>query len=156
MEFKQIKELVELVAKHRLEGVEIERSGFRLRIEGQESPSAAVTAPAPAATSIPMAAAPAAAAPPTAEPEEAADPLVGAHVIHSPIVGTFYSASSPDSPPFVKVGDHVSKGQILCIVEAMKLMNEIESDISGVVMEVLASNAQAVEYDEPLFAVKPD
>ncbi|MCB1032361.1 MAG: acetyl-CoA carboxylase biotin carboxyl carrier protein, partial [Acidobacteria bacterium] len=80
----------------------------------------------------------------------------GAHIIPSPIVGTFYRSPSPDSPPFIEVGDRVSQGQVLCIVEAMKLMNEIESDVSGIVVEVFAANAQAVEFDEPLFAIKTD
>ena len=157
LEFKQIKELVELVAEHQLEGVELERSGFRLRIEGHRTQTVAVAAPEPlVVASPPPAASAAVAAPPEAAAEEAPDPLAGAHVIPSPIVGTFYRSPSPDQPPFVEVGDRVSKGQILCIVEAMKLMNEIESDVSGVVAEVFAANEQAVEYDEPLFAIKPD
>ena len=156
LEFKQIKELVELVAKHRLEGVEVERSGFRLRIDGQGN-QAVTAAPVPvAAAPAPSPALPvdSGAAQPVAE--EAQDPHAGAHVIPSPIVGTFYRSPSPDSPAFVEVGDRITKGQILCIVEAMKLMNEIESDVGGVVVEIFAANAQAVEYDEPLFAIKPD
>ncbi len=156
MEFKQIKELVELVAKHRLEGVEVERSGFRLRIEGHSAPTVTLPAPVPAAAPAAIVAAPVHEGVTEPAAEEAADPLAGAHVIPSPIVGTFYRASGPDLPPFVEVGDHITKGQTLCIVEAMKLMNEIESDVSGVIVEVLAANAQAVEYDEPLFAIKPD
>jgi acetyl-CoA carboxylase biotin carboxyl carrier protein len=78
-----------------------------------------------------------------------------AHTISSPIVGTFYSAPSPDADPYVQVGDEVKTGQVLCIVEAMKLMNEIESDVDGVVVEVFGRNAQPVEFGEPLFAVQP-
>ena len=78
------------------------------------------------------------------------------HTILSPIVGTFYSSPSPDAPAFVQVGSRVSAGQTLCIVEAMKLMNEIESDVSGTIVSILANNAQPVEYNQPLFIVKPD
>jgi acetyl-CoA carboxylase biotin carboxyl carrier protein len=78
------------------------------------------------------------------------------HVVASPIVGTFYAAPSPDSPPYARVGDRVSKGQVLCIIEAMKLMNEIESDADGVVSEIYPKNAQPVEYGEPLFGIRAD
>jgi len=77
-------------------------------------------------------------------------------VVASPIVGTFYAAPSPDSPIYVRIGDRVRKGQVLCIVEAMKLMNEIESDVDGVVAEIYPKNAQPVEFGEPLFGVRPD
>jgi acetyl-CoA carboxylase biotin carboxyl carrier protein len=159
--FEQIKELIELVAQRRLQGLEIERSGFRLKVEGQPQAAApavhvaAEGAPAPPppaggiSSSMPADATAIAAAPPAA-----AD--AGAHIVTSPIVGTFYRASSPDSDPFVEVGGRVKKGQVLCIIEAMKLMNEIESDADGVVAQVYPQNAQAVEYGEPLFAIRPD
>ena len=161
--FEQIKELIELVATRKLQGLEVERSGFRLKIDGQQAaPPAAAPAP-PAATEAPVArpaappaqepvraAAPAAAA----EPEEAEVPE-GAHVLPSPIVGTFYRASAPDADPYVEVGDRVKKGQVLCIVEAMKLMNEIESDADGTVVKIFPENAQPVEFGEPLFAIDP-
>ena len=83
-------------------------------------------------------------------------PVDEQHVIKSPIVGTFFSAAGPDSPAFVKVGDHVKPGQVLCIIEAMKLMNEIESDVSGVVTKLLVENALPVEYGQPLFAIRAD
>lgn len=179
--FEQIKELVELVAQRRLQGLEIERSGFRLRIDGQpqaqqvvytapqaDAGNAGNTGSAPA----PMPAAPvsagsagspgssgsggsAAGAPQTTAPAAAAEDA-GAHIVNSPIVGTFYRASSPDADPFVDVGSRVKKGQVLCIIEAMKLMNEIESDVDGVVAKVYPQNAQAVEYGEPLFAIRAD
>jgi acetyl-CoA carboxylase biotin carboxyl carrier protein len=82
--------------------------------------------------------------------------VVEGHSVRSPIVGTFYASPSPDAEPFVRVGDHVRQGQVLCIVEAMKLMNEIESDVTGTVLQVLVKNAQPVEYGEPLFSIKPD
>ncbi|HEV2844933.1 MAG TPA: acetyl-CoA carboxylase biotin carboxyl carrier protein, partial [Thermoanaerobaculia bacterium] len=91
--------------------------------------------------------APAAAAP--------SGPPAGSHVVTSPIVGTFYSAPSPDADPFVEVGSRVKKGQVLCIIEAMKLMNEIESDADGVIAEIYPQNAQAVEFGEPLFVLRP-
>ncbi len=98
----------------------------------------------------------AAAAPPASAPQPAeADSEAGLHVITSPIVGTFYRAANPESEAFVNVGDHITKGKVLCIVEAMKLMNEIESDLDGVVVRVYPQNGQPVEYGEKLFAVKP-
>jgi acetyl-CoA carboxylase biotin carboxyl carrier protein len=106
---------------------------------------AARPATAPAAT----AAAAAASAP--AEPAEEA----GLHIVKSPIVGTYYEAPSPGSPPFIKVGDEVSVGQVLCIVEAMKLMNEIESDVAGEVVKILVTNNQPIEYGQSLFAIRP-
>jgi acetyl-CoA carboxylase biotin carboxyl carrier protein len=158
--FEQIKELIELVGQNRLQGLELERSGFRLKIDGQAAPAAAVPAPAIAApAAAPHAAAPATAvlaAPPAASAAApaAAGPAAGSHILTSPIVGTFYRSSSPDAPPFVEVGSRVRKGQVLCIIEAMKLMNEIESDVDGVVVEVYPQNAQAVEFGEPLFAIR--
>ncbi|MCM2268585.1 MAG: acetyl-CoA carboxylase biotin carboxyl carrier protein, partial [Thermoanaerobaculia bacterium] len=91
-----------------------------------------------------------------APPPVAAPPAAALHVVASPIVGTFYASPSPDSPAYVKVGDRVSKGQVLCIVEAMKLMNEIEADAGGVIAEIYPKNAQPVEYGEPLFGIRAD
>ena len=166
--FEQIKELIELVAQRRLQGLEIERSGFRLKVDGQPQAQPVVFAAQPAAGG---GASGAPAAPPVSiggmpldstsisEPVPApapVDPAEGAHVVNSPIVGTFYRAPSPDAEPFVDVGSRVKKGQVLCIIEAMKLMNEIESDVDGVVAKIFPQNAQAVEYGEPLFAIKAD
>jgi len=158
--FEQIKELVELVGRHRLYALEVERAGFRLKISGEaaaphrEATPAAVPA-SPPATPGPaeISTAPAAATPAPAAPAGTAP---GLQTVTSPIVGTFYSAPSPDSEPFVHVGDRVRKGQVLCIVEAMKLMNEIESDAEGVVAEIYPQNSQPVEYGEPLFGIRPD
>lgn len=160
--FEQIKELAELVARHRLHSLEIDRSGFQLKIQGEvATPTAPAVVVAPAAAAIPQAAQearPASAAPQqvtaSAAPEAAGES--GLHVVTSPIVGTFYGAPSPDADPFVRPGDRVRKGQVLCIVEAMKLMNEIESDVDGVVAEIFPKNAQPVEYGEPLFGIRPD
>lgn len=166
--FEQIKELIELVSSRELEGFELERSGFRLKIDGRHAAQSPAPAPQPAPEAPPArSAAPAAeeparhaapaAAAPTAEEIEAEEAGVpaGAHVLQSPIVGTFYRASAPDADPYVEVGDRVKKGQVLCIVEAMKLMNEIESDVDGTVVKILPENAQPVEFGEPLFAIDP-
>ncbi|HXT21947.1 MAG TPA: acetyl-CoA carboxylase biotin carboxyl carrier protein, partial [Thermoanaerobaculia bacterium] len=115
---------------------------------------AAAQPAAPAAAPAATAATAAAPAPAAAAAESA--PAAAAHVVTSPIVGTFYAAPSPDAEPFVRVGDRVRVGQVLCIVEAMKLMNEIESDVAGTVMQVYPKNAQPVEYGEPLFGIRPD
>jgi acetyl-CoA carboxylase biotin carboxyl carrier protein len=163
--FEQIKELIGLVAENRLQGLELERSGFRLKIDGQQAQAVTVAAPAEAgaasaaapAVSIPMptaAAVPAAAPASPAAASAPAGPPAGSHVLTSPIVGTFYRAPSPDAQPFTEVGSRVKKGQVLCIIEAMKLMNEIESDVDGVIAEIYPQNAQAVEFGEPLFAIK--
>ncbi len=101
------------------------------------------------------AAAPVAAAPPSAAAQLAAELEEKLHEVKSPIVGTFYESPSPGAPPFVKVGDQVEVGQVLCIVEAMKLMNEIESDVAGEVVRRIASSGQPVEYGQPLFAIRP-
>ena len=156
--FEQIKELIELVSSRRLGGVEIERSGFRLKIAGHES------APRPVAVAVETAsAAPAtafASAPQTilAVPETAPASAAAAsgHILTSPIVGTFYASSSPEAEPFARVGGRVKKGQVLCIVEAMKLMNEIESDVDGTVLEIFPKNSQPVEFGEPLFSIRAD
>ncbi len=168
--FEQIKELVELVAERGLQGFELERSGFRLKIDGQaaaprlvyaaapaaEPSTAAAPAPGPAMPpALPSAPSTAAAAASAAPPEAAkGGPPAGSHVINSPIVGTFYRSPSPGSPSFVEVGSRVKKGQVLCIIEAMKLMNEIESDVDGEILEIYPQNAQPVEFGEPLFAVR--
>jgi acetyl-CoA carboxylase biotin carboxyl carrier protein len=162
--FDQIKELIDLVGRNRLQGLEIERSGFKLKISGEASsaaprdsvvvaaPSAAVPAPVAAPVAAPQAPAPA-----VEEAEEPPrEPAPDLHVVSSPIVGTFYASPSPEADPFVRVGDRVRKGQVLCIVEAMKLMNEIECDSDGVVAEIYPKNAQPVEYGEPLFGLRRD
>ncbi len=174
--FEQIKELIDQVASHRLSSFELERSGFRLKIDGMrlEKPgesmhrtlpgltvvsppheaAAAVHAPSPSGEVLP--AAPPAGAPAAGAPAAGAKPGKSAdlHVLKSPIIGTFYRAPNPDSPPFVEIGDRVKKGQVLCIVEAMKLMNEIEADVDGTILEIHVENAQPVEYGEPLFAIQ--
>jgi acetyl-CoA carboxylase biotin carboxyl carrier protein len=161
MNVKEIKELVELVSRRGIAGLEIERAGFRLRIEGAPARPAPVFARAvadPVAAEAP--ALPSPAASPAAVPHVPPGPpgsgeREGFHVITAPIVGTFYRSANPDSEPFVKVGDIVEKGRTLCIVEAMKLMNEIEADIPGTVVSIFPQNAQPVEFGEKLFAIQP-
>lgn len=157
--FEQICDLVDRVARHRLRGVTVDREGFRLEINGYEqTPAPVLLAPAavaaPAAVVTPGSAPPAPAAAAVEAPSTAA--AAGTHIVTAPIVGTFYSAPSPDSEAFVRVGGRVRKGQVLCIVEAMKLMNEIESDVEGTVVEVFPRNGQPVEYGENLFAIRED
>ena len=179
MDLSQIREILKIVAESGVAEVEIEEDDFKMVIR-RNSPNVSIqqqtpafpyagqpfyqpapampppVAPPPQHYEVPAAApAPAAPAPvaPAAEaPAAAVDP---ANTIQAPIVGTFYSASSPDADPFVKVGDKVQVGDVLCIIEAMKLMNEIESEVSGTIKEVLVENAEPVEYDQPLFVIEP-
>jgi acetyl-CoA carboxylase biotin carboxyl carrier protein len=148
LSFKEIRDLIDLVAERGLSGLEIEQAGFRIRIEGVRAASngSPVAATLPAAPVAGLEGSPAAAAP--AEAEE------NLHVIRSPIVGTFYRSASPEADPFAEIGQKVSRGKILCIIESMKLMNEIESDVEGEIIEVYPQNGQPVEYGEKLFAIR--
>jgi acetyl-CoA carboxylase biotin carboxyl carrier protein len=151
LSFKEIKELIDLVSERGLAGLEIERTGFRLRIEGT-APAAPAAAPAAPVTMALSAPAPGLASPSAAEPAEVSEENV--HVITSPIVGTFYRSPSPESDPFAEIGQRVSPGKVLCIIESMKLMNEIESDVAGEIVQVFPSNGAPVEYGEKLFAIR--
>ena len=156
MNLKEILELIDKVAERGIAAVEVEQAGTRLRIEGKVAPPPQVIHAAPAAPLMPMPmplGMPQAAVPPPAPPEEV-DTEAGLHIITSPIVGTFYRAPNPESEMYANVGDHISKGKVLCIIEAMKLMNEIESDVDGTVMKIYPQNGQPVEYGEKLFAVR--
>lgn len=149
LSFKEIRELIDLVSERGLAGLEIERSGFRLRIEGgRPAPSngAGVAAAEPLPGAIPASA--------TGPAGPAGKPAEDVHVITSPIVGTFYRSPSPESDPFAEVGERVARGKILCIIESMKLMNEIESDVEGEIVAVYARNGQPVEYGERLFGIR--
>jgi acetyl-CoA carboxylase biotin carboxyl carrier protein len=146
LSFKEIKELIDLVTVRGLAGLEIERAGFRLRIEGgRPAVSNGVAEGSATMARATTSATPAVTA--EAEGEEV-------HVITSPIVGTFYRAPSPEAEAFADVGSRVSKGKVLCIIESMKLMNEIESDVEGEIVEVYARNGQPVEYGEKLFGIR--
>ena len=153
MNQKELKELIEFLVEKDIAEFELERGDVKIRIRrGAEAvmsvmPTAIASAP-PASPAQPASSAAAPSQPEKAQREEV-------HDVKSPIVGTFYEAPSPGSPPFVKVGDTVEVGQILCIVEAMKLMNEIESDVAGEILKKLVSNGQPVEYGQPLFAIRP-
>jgi len=162
LNFKEILELIDKVADRGIAGVEIEQAGLKVRIDGKSSepqvihsyagdrpPQPSSYMPPPAPPPPPTAAEKAA----TAKAEEDAAE-VGLHIITSPIVGTFYRSANPESEPFASVGDRIVKGQVLCIIEAMKLMNEIESDVDGVVTRIYPQNGQPIEYGEKLFAVK--
>jgi acetyl-CoA carboxylase biotin carboxyl carrier protein len=160
MNVKEIRELADLVARRGLASLELEHGGFRLRIEGpRPAPREPVPAPAPAYPAVPVAweerssrqdGSPG----PSAALPAAADVEAGVHVVTSPIVGTFYRSPNPDAEPFVKPGDTVEKGATLCIVEAMKLMNEIEADVAGTIVEVFPKSGQPVEFGEKLFAIR--
>ena len=148
MNQREIRRLADLLREYGLSEVEVEREGVRVRLRRESAP----VAPAPASAS---AAAPSQAAPAPVVVAPAAAPAE-AHLlpVEAPMVGTFYRAPSPDAQPFVREGDRVKKGQVVCIIEAMKLMNEIESKVAGRVVKVLVENSQPVEYGERLFAVR--
>jgi acetyl-CoA carboxylase biotin carboxyl carrier protein len=153
LSFKEIRDLIDLVAERGLSGLEIEQSGFRIRIEGARASAGDSNG------ALPLAAAPATAAVAGGRPASlpgpaAAEPAEDLHVITSPIVGTFYRSASPEADPFAEIGQKVARGKILCIIESMKLMNEIESDVEGEIVEVYARNGQPVEYGEKLFAIR--
>ena len=143
----RIKELIAIIEESGVNEIEVSSWwGRKIRVSKNSSASAGMFAP------------PATPAPPivgTAGPPEAAPETSRHHTITAPIVGTFYAAASPESPPFIKVGDRLKTGQTICIIEAMKIMNEIESDIDGTVVEILPDNATPVEFNQPLVVVEP-
>jgi len=160
MNLKELKELIEFLEEKNIAEFELERGDVKVRIRragehpvahAQGEPRFYAVAPAQAAGPeigvAPVVAAPAAPVQPVAEE--------GLQMVKSPIVGTFYEAPSPGAPPFVKAGDQVEVGQVLCIVEAMKLLNEIESDVAGEIVKKLASNGQPIEYGQDLFVIRP-
>ena len=154
-EIGQIEELLRFMSEHNLEEFEYSRGDLRIRLK-KPSANVVIAAPRPAAEIIvPSALAPVEEA--GAPAEKAGDELSGEelHLVKSPIVGTYYGSPSPGAEPFVKIGNHVDSGQTLCIVEAMKLMNEIESEVSGEVLRIFAENGQPVEYGQPLFGIRP-
>jgi acetyl-CoA carboxylase biotin carboxyl carrier protein len=153
-EIQQIEQLLQIMTEHNLEEFEYSRGDLRIRLR---KPSAGVVFAAPRAAAAPEIIVPGALGAPQAAlggaPE--ARPTEDLHLVKSPIVGTYYESPSPGSEAFVKVGAHVETGQTLCIVEAMKLMNEIESDASGEVIRIFVENGQPVEYGQPLFGIRP-
>ncbi len=160
MDIKQIHELVKIINKTNIAEISIEEEGLKITIKQKEDQSPTViaapaqptyihAAPLPAAPAAPAPAAPPAKAP---EPDSGTGNLVA---IKSPMIGTFYRNPSPDKPAFVNVGDDVHVGKVVCIIEAMKLFNEIESEVKGRIVKVLVEDASPVEYDQPLFLVEP-
>ena len=151
----EIKDLMRYIENSSFVEFEIEREGFKLKLvrrlpgesNGQSQAPAAALPAEPARAAVHE-------APPVTAPTVVEAPPADVHTVKSPIVGTFYRATAPDAKPFANPGDRVSKGQVLCIVEAMKLMNEIESDCDGEVLDVLVANGQPVEYGEPLFTIR--
>jgi acetyl-CoA carboxylase biotin carboxyl carrier protein len=157
MDFDEITRILGMMKEHELSEFELERDNFKLRIRKQGGGHWVAASPQPQ-----HAYAPAAAPPAPAVAAQAASPVLAAAndemelaIVKSPIVGTFYSAPEPGANPYVSVGDTVQKVQILCIIEAMKLMNEIQAEISGEVVKVYVENGHAVQYSERLFAIKP-
>ena len=157
MDIKQIQDLIRFVAKSGVNEVSIEQQDFKITIKTNQAPTY-VTATVPSAQPV-YEQAPAAAAhapAPSAEPAAALAADTSKYItIKSPMIGTFYRSASPEKPLFVNVGDEIKEGQVLCIIEAMKLFNEIESEISGRIVKILVENASPVEYDQPLFLVEP-
>jgi acetyl-CoA carboxylase biotin carboxyl carrier protein len=153
---KEIRELIELVSRSSFSTFELERNGFRIKLVKDEVAGVSAAAPAAAPPPAVVAAAAGPTSPDAPAPSAAGAPVEdGLHAVNSPIVGTFYSAPSPEAANFVEVGAQVQKGQVLCIVEAMKVMNEIESEIDAEVIDVLVANGQPVEYGEILFQLRP-
>lgn len=168
MNQKELRELIEFLVEKDIAEFEMERGDLKLHVKRGSSaapaqiiqaapvvahavPVAPAPAPAPVAAPAPAAAAPAPAAPaPAAAPSEDAN----LHIVKSPMVGTFYSAPSPGAPSFIAMGDSVKEGQVLCIIEAMKLMNEIEADASGEIAKIFVTNGAPVEYGMPLFGIR--
>lgn len=158
MDLNYLRRLLKIFDDSTVTELEIEEEGIKIQMSKQVA-VAAVAAAQPAYQVMPVpAAAPAPAAPAAPAPSAPAAPSAdeGGQTINSPIVGTFYRAPAPDADPFVQVGSHVNVGDPLCIVEAMKLMNEIESEVSGTIVKILVENSQAVEYNQPMFVIKPD
>jgi acetyl-CoA carboxylase biotin carboxyl carrier protein len=153
MNFNEIKQLIDIVDSSDLQETIIEKGDFKIILR-RASPTTVISQPIaqlaaePSSNTIPQAL--------NTTPVVKKDELIpGLIESRSPIVGTFYQSSSPDAPPFVAVNDTIKKGDVLCIIEAMKLMNEIEAEVSGTIVEILVENGQAVEYDQPLFRIKP-
>ncbi len=154
---KEIEDLIDVLIEREIAEFEMEKAGLRIRIKRGESRSAnpghvSSTAALPPNSAVNSSNVSAPLAPPAEEAPEAPEDL---YVIKSPIVGTFFASPSPNAPPFVNLGDKAEVGQVLCIIEAMKLMNEIESEVAGEIARVYVENGQPVEYGQSLFAIRP-
>ena len=158
MDLKEIQTLVKLVSSSKVDHLEVDKKDFSLKIKKNANKTEVVSVAAPAAIPAAVPAAPAAApaAPAAEQPAAPAEPAAPSGVeVKSPMIGTFYRSPSPDKPVFVEVGDEIKVGQVICIVEAMKLFNEIESEVAGKVVKICVDDASPVEYDQPLFIVEP-
>jgi acetyl-CoA carboxylase biotin carboxyl carrier protein len=160
MDFKQIQELIKMVSKSNIGEVTIEQKDFRVTVKQKEEhvtqilSSTASYAQAPPALA-PSAPAPSLPAPAAVAPKADAPVPSNTITIKSPMIGTFYRSSGPDKPSFAEVGTEITPGKVVCIIEAMKLFNEIESEVKGKIVKILVENASPVEYDQPLFLVEP-
>jgi len=165
MKAKELQDLIDFIAKSGLNKVNIETEEFKISVQREPSYKPVISSAAPAQMAAPAAPAPAAlpAAPAVAQPSATAPaateaaPAAGGNYqpLKAPMIGTFYRSSSPEAAMFVQVGDLIEKGQVICIIEAMKLFNEIEAEQSGRVVKILVDNATPVEYDQPLFLIEP-
>jgi len=157
-DMKDLRELIEFLKQYQVAEFDLDRGDIKIRLKfaQQATPSAGLSDLARLVASAPAASQPvphvSAAAEASAEP--VADPDAGLHIVKSPIVGTYYGSPSPGASAFVSPGDHVEKGQVICIVEAMKLMNEIESDATGEIVKCLVTNGQPIEFGQPLFSIR--
>jgi len=157
-DIEDLKQLIEFLKEYQVAEFDLDRGDLKIRLKFNQTPAASTglseiahmlsgaPATAPRAT--------AASAPPVAAPVPATEPEAGLHLVKSPIVGTYYGSPSPGAAPFVAPGDRVAKGQVICIVEAMKLMNEIESDAAGEIVKCFVSNGQPIEFGQPLFSIR--
>jgi len=161
MDFKQIQELIKLVNKSNIGELTIEEKGFHITIKQKEEAVQQIITSAPAQMQPVItqsgSSAPSVQSAPAAEKPKATEPAVASNLItiKSPMIGTFYRSPTPDKPSFVNIGDEIEPGNVVCIIEAMKLFNEIESEVKGKIVKVLAEDASPVEYDQPLFLVEP-
>ncbi len=154
-DIKDLQELIEFLKKYQVAEFDLERGDIKIRLKFAQAAAPAASVADLARLASAAQAAQSAAAPPAAHPAApAADPDAGLHIVKSPIVGTYYGSPSPGAAPFVSPGDRVEKGQVICIVEAMKLMNEIEADASGEVVKCFISNGQPIEFGQPLFSIR--
>lgn len=159
MKTSEIRDLIDFISQSGLNEVNIETKELKLHVKREPDQKVFKSAAAPVVAPVAMPAVPVAAAPaPASGKSEKSAPVSGKKTVEikSPMIGTFYRSSNPDSPPFASVGDKITKGQTVCIIEAMKLFNEIESEVSGTVVKVNLENSSPVEYDQVLFVVEPD
>ena len=157
MDIRKVKKLIELLEESNIDEIEIKEGEESVRISRNAAQTVVAPSPAAYAAPAPPAPPPAAAVAPEAAPAPtpapAAPPVTAGHVVKSPMVGTFYRAPSPSSPPFAEVGQAVKVGDVICIVEAMKMMNQIEADKAGTIEAILVENGQPVEFDQPLITI---